>query len=206
MDQMPDAAPTKTRIDQPEHRLSHWLVEELFERIILTDVPAWWTAVDHSVKMTNQSAEAKFNFENHRKWMGVRPHHLDTYVYQYPLYAQIELKFANTRDAAEKALTTGQRDTMAVLNRRGVSNGFAWSIRSCYDELRRIGFRLHGNAENIVREIEHRYAAAQMTAEMKKAAPKKKHSSKPRAAKPTAAQLRRFAGVRARFGAAGGLI
>lgn len=174
--------------DQPEHRFSHWCLE-LMDRIILTDQPSWWTAVDHSVKMTNQTPEAKMNYENHRKYMGVRPHHLDLYVYQYPLFSQIELKFADTHAAAEKALTTGQRDTIAVLTRRGVPNGYAWTIRSFYEVLCRIGYRLHANAENIVREIEHRYAAAQDLVDMKP--PSKKRTYRQPKVKPTAGQLRK---------------
>lgn len=191
------------RNDKPEARLSHHIIEELLERIVLTDAPSWWTAIDHSVKMSNESPQAKMNFENHRKWMGIRPHHLDTYVYQYPLYAQIELKFATSRTAAEKALTIGQRDTMAVLTRRRVPNGFAWSIRSYYEELVRIGFRLHSNAENIVREVEARYAAAQDTADIKReeaksGVPAKKRYTKPYAAKPSRQQIARVEAVRSR--------
>lgn len=178
--------------DTPEHRLQHWVIEML-DRIILTDVPHHWTGIDHSVKMTNQSDQAKMNFENHRKFMGIKPHHLDTYVYQAPIFAQIELKFAASEDAARKALTTGQMDTMVVLERQKCPHGFAWSIRSYYDVLRRIGFRLHGNAENIVAEIEARHAAAHVGAHIKRAAPPKTRTHKPRAAKPSKAHLRKVA-------------
>ena len=154
-------------MDKPEARLSHWCIE-LLDRIVVTDQPSWWTAVDHSVKMTNQTPQAKMNHENHRKYMGIRPHHLDVYIYQYPLFSQIELKFANTQSAAEKALTVGQRDRMTALAGRGVPTGYAWSIPSFYEALRRIGYRLHATAESIVREIEARYAAAQDMAVIKR--------------------------------------
>lgn len=184
--------------DQPEHRLSHWCLE-LCDRIVLTDEPSWWTAIDHSVKMSNDNPQAKMNFENHRKFMGIKPHHLDIYIYQYPWFAQIELKFAASQSAAEKALTQGQRDTITALTRRRVPNGYAWSIRSFYEVLCRIGLRLHGNAENIVREIEVRYAAAQDGAEIKRAAPPKKRPAgrgyKP---KPSARRVAQVEAIRSR--------
>jgi hypothetical protein len=184
--------------DQPEHRLSHWCIE-LCDRIVMTDQPSWWTAIDHSVKMSKDTPQAKMNFENHRKFMGIRPHHLDLYIYQYPWFAQIELKFAATRAAAEKALTTGQQDTMGALDRARVPNGYAWSVRSFYEVLCRLGFRLHANADNIVREIEVRYAAAQDLADIKRSAPPKKRAAGPGyQPKPSASRIRQVEAIRAR--------
>lgn len=169
--------------DHPERRLSHWTMEFL-DRVMLTDVPHHWTAVDTGTILTKQgTAEekraARAAWENSRRFMGIKPHHLDTYVYQYPLFAQIELKVAKTEDAAYKAVTTGQSDTMRALARQQCHYSVAWSIRSYCDALRRIGFRLHANTENIVVEYEHRYEAAQVVAEIKSGAVVRK-VSKPR--------------------------
>lgn len=189
-----------SKIDQPEHRLSHHCCA-LLERILVGD--CHFTAVDTGTQMVSKSPQARMNWENHRKWMGIKPHHLDIYIHQRStgIYTQIELKVGGNH------LTTGQEDTVGLLVRKGYRPGVAWTIRQFFDAIAYAGFELHGNAENIVREIEQRYAAAQDTADLKKAAPPKKPmSAKPRDAKPTQGELRKFAGVRARAAARGILI
>ncbi len=190
--------------DRPEHRLSHW-IDELLERIILRDGPYHWTAVDTGTILVKTGTEeekrrARAAWENHRKYIGIKPHHLDTYLYQAPLYAQIELKIATSSDAAWKAITQGQRDTIVVLERQKCGHGFAWSIRSYYDVIKRLGFRLHPNAANIVVEIEARYAAAQREAEIKHNAPAKAYKAprKSSGGKPSAARLKATEALRKR--------
>lgn len=177
------------KTDRPEHRLSHWCIE-LLDRIMVGDCPRWWTAVDTGTEILKKTPEARMAWEAHRRYMGIKPHHLDIYIYQYPLFSQIELKYEKTHAAAARAITTGQADTFVALRQADVMPGFAWSIRSFYAELIRIGFRLHGNAENIVTEIEARYAAAQEAADIKMAKPYKP-SAKPRAKKPSIRQVTR---------------
>ena len=181
------------RNDQPEHRLQHWCCK-LLDQIVIRDVPCWWTAVDTGTPLFKQGDEsqrltARFAWENNRKYMGIKPHHLDLYVYQKPIFAQIELKAAASETAARKAVTNGQRDTMTALTGNCIPNELAWSIRSFHAALVRIGFRLHGNAETVVQLFEARHVAAQDAAEIKAEKPRK--VSRPRAAKPTAAAIAR---------------
>ena len=181
--------------DQPEHRLSHFC-GLLADRIILSDGPCWWTAQDTGTALFKQGSDeekrrARLNWENHRRFMGIKPNQLDWRVYQSPVYAEIELKFAATEAAALKALTQGQRDTITALDRHRVRSAVAWSVVSFYEALRRIGFRLHGNAANIAVEIEARWRAADEAARGPDAKSKPKRASKPRAAKPSARSLAR---------------
>lgn len=176
------------RIDQPEHRLSHW-VSELCDRIILTDGPAWWTAVDVEEKLVKDTPEARMFRAMKKKVMGIKPGHLDWCVYQTPIYCQIELKVARNRDEAMGKLTNNQRGTFTALARARVPFGLAWDVTSFYGELVRIGFRLHGNAAAIAAECQARYEVAQDTADIKRGTPVK--ASKPRAPKPSRAAIAR---------------
>lgn len=168
-------------MDHPEHRKQHWCLE-LVDRALLVDGPTWFTAVETGEIIVKQGTKeekdrARFARENKRRYQGIKPHHLDTYIYQQPLYAQIEMKDAETEDAAMKALSVGQRDTITALERNRVPWAVAWSPRSYLAAMRRIGFRLHANADNILVEIEARLAAAQDKADVKKTAPKKRARS-----------------------------
>ena len=159
-------------MDHPEHRKQHWCLE-LVDRILLVDGPTWFTAVETGEIIVKQGTKeerdrARFARENRRRYQGIKPHHLDTYIYQHPLYAQIEMKDAETEDAALKALSVGQEDTIKALTRNHVPWAVAWSPASYLAAMRRIGFRLHANADNILVEIEARLAAAQDKADVKK--------------------------------------
>ena len=163
--------------DHPEHRLSHY-VDTLLDRIVLE--PCWFSAVDTGTVMVNSTPTARMRWEQRRRAMGIKPHHLDWYVYQAPLFGQIELKFGSNKPSA------GQQDTMAALARQNIAHGCAWSVLDVYRWLRDSGYRLHANAENIAHEIEARWRAAQDGAERKKPA---RRTSRARTAKPSRAAL-----------------
>lgn len=180
-DDLPAPA-AKRKLDQPEHRLSHYAVEML-DRLLLED--GYWTAIDNGTQTVKKTPEARMAWENHRRWMGIKQSHLDIYVYQLStgIYGQFELKVLG------KEPTRGQRDTMAVLKRRRIPVDWGHSLRSLYNWLERSGFRLHGNAENIVFELEDRHAAAERHAALKKDKPHR--APKPRAKRATEGQIAR---------------
>lgn len=139
--------------------------------------------------MISKSPYARLSWENHRRFMGIKPHHLDWYVYQKPIFMQIELKVGYNQ------LSDGQRTTMRLLNDRGIQSDVCWTIEQFYSALLNAGFRLHGNAQNIMTEVAERYAAACDTARQpKKPGPR---SYKQQEAKPTSAQLKTVARIRA---------
>ncbi len=154
--------------DAPEWRLQHF-AHMLLERIVLE--PCWITGVEDARVMMKGSREALMRMEQRRRARGIRPHHLDHVVYQAPLYTQIELKYGKGKP------TEGQEATMRLLSERGIPTACCWTIMQIYEHMRSAGFRLHGNAENIAREIEARWRAAD---EAKRgAAPAKKRSRGP---------------------------
>ena len=150
--------------DQPEHRLSSF-VDSLLDRIVVVDAPAWWTAVDTGTIMVIKSREARMNWEQKRRARGIKPAHLDWYLYQEPRYTQFELKYG------DKDASPGQDGTMTGLQRVGIPTAVCNSVLSVYEHLKRAGFRLHGNAHNIAIEIEARWRAADSAA---RPAPKKR--------------------------------
>lgn len=168
-------------MDQPEHRLSHF-VDALLDRILME--PCWYSAVDHGVaplgKSKEQQRQANMIRAQRMKARGIKPSHLDWFCYQKStgIYAQIELKVGyNTPD-------DGQVTTMRLLRERGIATGWAKNLRQFYDLLVMAGFRLHANAGNILTEIEARYDAASDTAELIKSGVVVKKRVVPRKASP----------------------
>lgn len=168
-------------IDQPEHRLSHF-VDALLDRIMVE--PCWYSAVDHGAapmgKTTDEQKQARMVRAQRMKARGIKPSHLDWFVYQKTtgIYAQFELKVGyNTPD-------TGQETTIRLLTDRGIPTGYARSLAQFYDLLVRAGFVLHANARNILTEIEARHAAADDKADLIKTGVIKKKRYAPKKAGP----------------------
>lgn len=176
-------------MNQSEHRFSHYACE-LLERILLED--CWFTAVDTGTQMTKKTAQARFAWEAHRRWMGIKPSHLDLYVYQRQtgIYAQYELKVGSNK------LTTGQETTRRLLADRGIPTGCCWNIMDLYGVILRAKFNLHGNAANIAVEVDERHLAAEREAVIKSGVVKKHSPSKPRV-RPSPAKLKAVAKIRA---------
>jgi hypothetical protein len=148
-------------VDQPEHRLSHF-VDALLDRVLVE--PCWYSAVDHGAAPMGGTKEEQKNARMVRaqrmKARGIKPSHLDWFVYQRGIYAQFELKIGkNDPD-------DGQETTMRLLRERDIPTGCAKTLRQFYDLLVGAGFALHPNAANILVEIEARYAAADDKAQM----------------------------------------
>ena len=167
-------------MDQPEHRLSAH-VNMLLERIMVE--PYWATAVETGTIMVNQSPQARMNAEAKRKKRGIKPAHLDWYAYQHPVYAQFELKVKGGR------VSDNQDVTIKLLHERRIPAAVCWNICDVFNFLRSNNFRLHPNAANIAIEVSERWYAAQREADAKKGTPR--NVGKPRAAKPTRAQVAR---------------
>jgi hypothetical protein len=165
--------------DQPEWRLSHY-VDALLDRILLE--PCWYSAVDHGAapmgKTDDQQRQANMVRAQRMKARGVKPAHLDWFVYQSGIYAQFELKHGNGKPH------DGQLTTMRLLQERGIPTGCAWNLTQFYDLLVAAGFQLHANARNILTEIEARHAAAGDMADMVKTGSVKKKRYAPKKAGP----------------------
>lgn len=174
-------------MDQAEHRLSHW-VDTFLERVMVE--PCWFTAVDTGTIMVNASPQARMNWQAKRKAMGIKPHHLDWYVYQRPLFAQFELK-VGTNDA-----TPGQAATRIALARHAIPTEVCWSVPQVHAFLVKAGFRLHENALNIALEIHERVGASNDAAALKKGKPKPK--ARVVQAKPSRAQIEKTNKMRSR--------
>ena len=158
-----------------EHGFSHW-VDHFFDRVILE--PGWWTAIDHSGESIGRDPQKQMRWREAQKAMGIKPSHLDWYAVQFDAVAPhrptaivwIELK-VGSNDA-----TDGQGVTIRLLQERGQVADVAYTIPACLALLRRAGFRLHANADNIAAEVQARVEAARQ-------APSKKRRAS-RAAKP----------------------
>ena len=152
-------------INQQEHRLSFY-VAQLVERVV--EEPMWATAIDHGAKPMGKSSEeqrqANMIRAQRMKARGIKPSHLDWAVYQRAtgIYAQFELKVGYNKP------DDGQETTMRLLRERGIPTGWARTLRGFYELLVQAGFKLHGNAPNILAEIEARYEAAQDMAAIKR--------------------------------------
>jgi hypothetical protein len=162
---------THEKPDEGEHRLSHHL-GGLLTRIVME--PCWHTAQDHSGAAIGASKQRQMNWRAKQHWYGVKPSQLDWRLIQLPLYTEFELKYGNGKP------TPGQETTMRLLRERGIPTGCFWSLRTVVEFIQRVGFRLHGNTMNILREVEENYAAAERAAET----PKKKTARAPRKAEP----------------------
>jgi hypothetical protein len=164
------------KVDQPEHRLSHY-VNTLLERVVVE--PCWFTAVETGTIMVKATPEARMQAENRRRSRGIKPAHLDWMLYQAPRYAQIELKIASP-------VSDNQQATMTALARQGIPSGVCRSVLDVYRFLNAEGFTLHGNAFNVAHEVEQRWRAAQDEVDLRKTKPAKiSRARKPRAPKPS---------------------
>lgn len=145
-------SPTRAKPDQAEHGLSHW-VDSFLDRALLGD--CWYTAVETGTWMVGGSPEARMNAENKRRARGIKPAHLDWYAWQAStgIYAQWELK-VNGRPTR-----LGQDQTMVALRRNNIPTAVCETVVEVWDFLRGARFELHGNAENIARELHERYLA-----------------------------------------------
>jgi hypothetical protein len=168
-------------INQQEHRLS-FFVAQLVERVV--EEPMWATAIDHAAKPMGKSSEeqrqANMVRAQRMKARGIKPSHLDWAVYQRDtgIYAQFELKVGYNKP------DDGQETTMRLLRERGIPTGWARTLRGFYELLVEAGFKLHGNAPNILAEIEARYAAADDKAVMAKRGAGIKKRAAPRKSEP----------------------
>lgn len=162
---------TMTSPNEGEHRLSHHL-SNLLPRIIME--PCWSTAQDHSGAAIGGSAQKQMAWRQKQAWYGLKPSQLDWRLFQAPIYAEFELKYRDGKP------TSGQETTMRLLAERNIPTGCFWTLREVFEFVRDTGFRLHGNAINILREVEEEYAAA----ECKAGAPKARVKRAPRKAEP----------------------
>lgn len=164
-----------SKIDQPEHRLSHF-VDALLDRILVE--PCWYSAVDHGAtpmgKTDDEQRQANMIRAQRMKARGVKPAHLDWFVFQNGIYAQFELKHGKGKPS------DGQLDTMRLLADRGIPTGCAWTLAQFFDLLLSAGFKLHANARNILTEIEARHGAANDKAAMIKTGEVKKKRYAPK--------------------------
>lgn len=173
--------------NQAEHRFSFYAAQ-LIERVVAE--PMWTTAVDHSGAAIGQSVQAQMAWNQRRKAMGIRPHHLDHYVYQRDsgIYCQIELKVGQNQP------TDGQLTTIRLLRERHIPADCCWTILEVYDALKRAGFHLHHDAPAIAQEIADKHAASDLATTMK--VPRRKRSARKPVQKPTATQIRRLNALR----------
>jgi hypothetical protein len=175
-----------SKIDQPEWRLSHY-VDSLLDRIMIE--PCWYSAIEGGTIMINKSPQARMLESQRRKARGIKPHHLDWMVYQYPIYSQFELKYGVPKPS------DGQDTTIKLLSDRDIPAACLSTVMGVYHFLRDAGFKLHGNAENIAAEIEARWRAMDEAKRGGDAKPKR--VAKPRAEKASAVQAKRLAALRA---------
>lgn len=161
-----ERAPVPRKKDQPEHALSHW-VAALLDRVMTG--PGWWTAVETGTWMVNQSREARMNAENKRRARGIKPYHLDWYVYQKNtgVYVQFELKVDH------RPTRPGQDDTITALTRNKIPTGVFETVPEVCRFLIEAGFEVHGNAAGIAVELHERYLAARRKAPARKSSPRK---------------------------------
>jgi hypothetical protein len=165
-DGAPDAKPTRAKPRQIEHGLSHWV--DVFLDRCLTGY-GWYTAIEGGTWWKGQTDAQRMHAENKRRLRGIKPAHLDWYVYQTRtgLFAQIELK-VDGRETRK-----GQEQTMLALFHNGITAGKCETVPEVYALLNKAGFELHGNAENIASELHERYLAGRRTVPKKtKRAPK----------------------------------
>lgn len=113
-----------------------------------------------------------------RKYLGVKPSHLDWYVFQHQkhteqdhngrplgwygplgLYAQFELKVGKNKP------TLGQLQTIEALRKQGMQSAVCWTLNDVFMFLNTMGFRFDRNTSYVLKELNERYAAACREAE-----------------------------------------
>jgi hypothetical protein len=149
--------------DQAEWGLSHW-VDKFLDRALIP--PCWFTAVETGTIMLTKTPEARMAEAARRKARGIKPNHLDWYVWQREtgIYAQWELKVGDNKP------TRGQADTIAALERNSIPTAVCYTVPEVHDFLVAAGFRLHGNAANIAAELHEKFLADRRKAAAKKPA------------------------------------
>lgn len=140
------------KIDQAEWGLSHW-VDKFLDRAMLGD--CWYTAIEGGVWTQSKDPAVQMNAAAKRRARGIKPHHLDWYVWQRTtgLYVQFELKVEN------RPLRPGQRATIALLTRNNICSAVCQTVPEVSDFLADVGFELHGNHRNIALELHEHYLA-----------------------------------------------
>lgn len=166
---MPSEAPARKR-DQAEHALSHW-VDRYLDRAIVG--PCWYTAVETGTWMVGGSREARMNAENKRRARGIKPCHLDWYLWQKTTgqFTQFELKVEG------RPTRLGQEQTIEALRRNHIPTTVCETVPQVHAFLYTAGFALHGNARNIADELHERHLAQRR--EKAVAAPKRPSSTRP---------------------------
>jgi len=169
----------------PEGRLQTWC-DRLMDRIV--EQPAFVSAIEHAaIDMANPAR--RFTAQARGVKFGIPDHYLAQGLPTRTCW--IEFKRGSS-------VTSRQEGVHTALERCGVPVVVAHSPRELFEGLLRLGFRLHGNALGITREIEARLAASDAAAAA--ASPKKKRAAaKPRAAKPTQQEVTRCNALRARI-------
>lgn len=180
----------------------------MFDRILLK--PCWHTAVETGTVIVRREGDSeasmqrsRFARENARKYQGIKPSHLDFYVFQplpmkrthdgpeqmgpAGLYVQIELKIGTKESANQTA-------TRNALAREGIQSATCRTLQEVHDFIKGLGFRLHPNSSGILFELQQHYEAACRAAKLK--APGAK-SYKPHVVKAEAGRLRKVERIRA---------
>jgi hypothetical protein len=176
---------TRAAASEPRQRVAREaafqaICDRFIDRVVLP--PFWTTGINHE-------NEASDNARARARGRGVKPGVFDIYVCQYPARSVwLECKWGPNKPS------DAQRAVYAALSLCGIARAFCWSINDVLAALAVAGFRLHGNAENLAAEYQARAEAAVREAEVKASRPRK--VGKPRAIKPTPAQVRRAEAVR----------
>lgn len=169
--------PVRRKNDQAEHGLSRW-VTAFLERTIIG--ACWFTAVETGTWLPGSSEQGRMNAETKRRARGIKPAHLDWYLWQKSTgqFTQFELKVYG------RPTRQGQKDTMAALRRNEIPTGVYETVPEVCEFLLASGFVLHGNARNIAAELHERYLA-----QRREKAPAKRKRASTRAPRSTAAAI-----------------
>lgn len=180
----PPELPAPARVHVQREHVFQAMVDRFLDRVVLP--PFWCSGINHENELTD-------NARSRARGRGVKAGVFDLYVCQAPaLHCWIECKWGKNKPS------DAQEAVAEALWNCGVPHGYAWSVHDVLRVLRAAGMKLHGNADNIAIEYQARAEAAVANAEAK-AASKRTGAykpSKPRARKPTMAQVRRSEAAR----------
>lgn len=148
-------------IDHAEHGLSHW-VALFLERTVVGH--CWHTAIEGGTWLSGATQQARMNAETKRSARGIKPSHLDWYLWQKSTgqFTQFELKVKGRK------IRVGQDQTMVALRRNQIPTAVCETVPEVCAFLRDAGFVLHGNAVNIAAELHERYLGERRIAEVAK--------------------------------------
>lgn len=160
--------------DQQEHALSHW-VNLFLERTIVG--ACWFTAVDTGTYRPGATREQWMAAEQKRRAMGIKPSHLDFYLWQKSTgqFTQFELKVKGRKTRL------GQDQTMVALRHNQIPTSVCETVPEVCEFLATSGFVLHGNARNIAAELHERYLAQRQAKAAQPAQPKTAARRRPQA-------------------------